>query len=93
MFKARVVLPAIAILIPPTQAQEREEPVKVVLPARMGPAPPAVWTDHPSREKAATIAHMDLMKNNHRIFRGWIMTKGNWTEGRLALSETREKAY
>jgi hypothetical protein len=40
-------------------------------------------TDQPRRAKAATIAAMDLMKKSHRMFRGWIMTNGNWTCGQL----------
>jgi hypothetical protein len=31
------------------------------------------------------IAAIDLMKNSHRIFRGWIMTNGNWTVVSLLL--------
>lgn len=80
MFKARVVLPAIAMLIPATQAQERALPESLVRPAKTGPPPPAFLTDHPRRAKAAMTAAIDLMKNSHLIFRGWIMTNGNWTD-------------
>jgi hypothetical protein len=77
MFKARVVFPAMAILIPPTQAHERAEPDNLVLAAKTGPPPPAVLTDQPSRAKAAMTAAMDLIKNSHLIFRGWINTNGS----------------
>jgi hypothetical protein len=79
MFKARVVFPAMAILIPPTQAHDRADPVSLVFACKTGPPPPAVFTDHPRRAKAAMTAAIDLMKNNHLIFRGWIRTNGSWT--------------
>ena len=79
MLRAKVVFPAMAILIPPTQAHERADPDNLVLAAKTGPPPPAVFTDQPSRAKAATTAAMDLIKNSHLIFRGWIRTNGNWT--------------
>lgn len=82
MLRAKVVLPEMAMLIPATQAQERALPESLVLAWRTGPPPPAVLTDQPRRAKAAIMAAIDLMKKSHRIFRGWIMTSGNWTAGR-----------
>jgi hypothetical protein len=79
MFKARVVFPAMAILIPPTQAQDRADPVNWVFAFKTGPPPPAFFTDQPSKAKAAMIAAIDLMKNNHLILRGWIRTNGSCT--------------
>ena len=91
IFKARVVFPAIAILIPPTQAHDRAEPVNCVLAFKTGPPPPAVLTDQPSRANAAMTAAMDLMKNSHLIFRGWIRTNGNWTRGQLGEGKSERR--
>jgi len=77
MFKARVVFPAMAILIPPTQAHDNADPVNCVLAFKTGPPPQAFLTDQPSRANAAMIAAMDLMKNNHLIFLGWMRTNGS----------------
>lgn len=88
MLIARVVLPAVATLIPDTHAQDSCEPDTVAGRLNIGPAPPAVLTAHPSSEKAAMMAAMDLMKKSQRILRGWIMTRGNWT----VLSASEEAA-
>jgi hypothetical protein len=81
MFKARVVFPAMAILIPPTQAHDRADPVNWVFAFKTGPPPPAFFTDQPRKAKAAMIAAIDLMKNNHLIFLGWIRTTPKDKEG------------
>lgn len=70
MLMARVVLPAVAMLIPETQAQDSLQPEAVARWIKMGPPPPAVLTAQPRRAKAATIAATDLMKKSHLILRG-----------------------
>lgn len=79
MLSARVVLPEMAMLIPETQAQLLALPESLDFCAKIGPPPPAVLTDQPRRAKAAMTAAIDLMKNSHLIFRGWMRTRGSWT--------------
>jgi len=77
MLRARVVFPEMAMFNPVSQAQDLVEPVNVDFWEKTGPPPPAVLIHHPSRAKAAMTAAIDLIKNSHRIFRGWIMTRGS----------------
>lgn len=79
MFSARVVFPLIAMFTAERYAHDLADPVSFDVALKTGPPPPAVWTHQPRRAKAATTAAIDLMKNSHRIFRGWIMTNGNCT--------------
>lgn len=69
MFRASVVLPLTATLMLYTQAQLLALPDKEEGCENIGPAPP-VLTAQPSIANAATMAQMDLTKNNHLIFRG-----------------------